>query len=1035
MKKILLFLLTTFLSLGTVQAQNDTQHWIAPLGKDPSAGTYQHRLYLSTSSTTPFPVTIYNNGTVIGTVTISFGNPQSFVVQNNLIETTNDAEKFVVSTKGLYLEGDFNFLCTLRSNSGSTHAEVLTSKGTAGLGTLFYAAATPVNQSANLSNTFASVLATEDNTTVTVSGYEPGVVFTNGWTGATTPSFTVNLDAGESYIIDAAADDSPINAAGGFIGAKIESTKDIVVSNGNYNGNFGTMGLGSDLIMDQSVPVDYLGNEFAIVKGNGLMTTPNVERVLIIAVEDDTEIYVNNALASGNPPIAIIDEGEWFIVPQSNYVLQGNGHYNMYINTTENVYVYQMLIGGLDNSNSGGYNYIPPLDCYLPKKISEVGLIQQIGTINATNLKLNITTESGATVTVNGAALPANAGPYPLAGTANWETYSVDNITGNITIESTKAMTAGMNGGVSTAGWGGYFAGFSTDPEIEVVTGECIPGLKIRTGDQYETYQWYLNGQPIPGANTLEITPTVPGEYYVEVLISGCNSRTSEVFEVYTCPTITTIDAVVCNDKTFTPVFTVSPQTIDPLKTVIVNQPAFGTVIVDAGTSDIYYTPDPGYNGPDTFTYQIFGDIGQYADTEIVTVNIEVIDLVVTPDTISGCEYDGIGTFDLSTADVTTFPGATFEYYPTLTDLNNGTNQIFNFDNYQSSEGSVYALVITPDGCEEPVEITLQYFPSPTVTDDTLTECYTEDEPVSAIFDLTTAVVTLDAPVTKEYYTTLANAEQGLNPIGNPSAFSSPSSEVFVKVINADGCFDIAVVTLVVIGPKYSEFLVDQYICLEDRVTLDAGAGYSSYQWSTGDTSPTITVGVGDYWVILGHDGCETRQEVTVYKTPEPVITKVDIENDNVTIHVTAGEPPYQYANTTTGMVWQSSNVFEDVPRGLNTFWVKDSFDCQPIAIPVIVPNVVNAITPNGDGNNDVVDYSELARLSYKMESLTLNIYDRYGSIIFQGNKTNGFKWDGKVNNKTVPTGTYWYTLMWHMDPDQLIKYEYNGWILVKNRE
>ncbi len=49
-------------------------------------------------------------------------------------------------------------------------------------------------------------------------------------------------------------------------------------------------------------------------------------------------------------------------------------------------------------------------------------------------------------------------------------------------------------------------------------------------------------------------------------------------------------------------------------------------------------------------------------------------------------------------------------------------------------------------------------------------------------------------------------------------------------------------------------------------VTLDAGPGYSSYLWSDGSTSRTLTVGqTGNYWVKVGNNaGCEASDTVSV---------------------------------------------------------------------------------------------------------------------------------------------------------------------------
>ena len=64
-------------------------------------------------------------------------------------------------------------------------------------------------------------------------------------------------------------------------------------------------------------------------------------------------------------------------------------------------------------------------------------------------------------------------------------------------------------------------------------------------------------------------------------------------------------------------------------------------------------------------------------------------------------------------------------------------------------------------------------------------------------------------------------------------------------------------------------------VCPGANKTLDAGAGYDSYQWSNGATSRTISVGPGTYTVTVSKDGCfATSAPVTVsyYAVTTPTI-------------------------------------------------------------------------------------------------------------------------------------------------------------------
>ncbi|WP_370898825.1 T9SS type B sorting domain-containing protein [Chryseobacterium gossypii] len=399
--------------------------------------------------------------------------------------------------------------------------------------------------------------------------------------------------------------------------------------------------------------------------------------------------------------------------------------------------------------------------------------------------------------------------------------------------------------------------------------------------------------------------------------------------------------------------------------------------------------------------------------------------------TIYACNNNGAGTatFDLTVADVFGDPNATKKYYPTLNDLNAGTNEITNPSSYVSAEGTVYVQVTSVDGCSDDATITLLFLPVVTVNDATIESCYIETNISTAAFDLTSANVTTQ-PGTKKFYTTFNNAMAQTNEILNPTAYISTSTTVYVRVTNMDGCFAISKINLVVLPPVYSNILKDKTICMEDRTDLDAGPGFDGYEWSTGATTQSIQgVGVGSYWVKLKTGECYTVQEVYVYASQQPVISSIDISNNTITVNVSGGQAPYQYS--LDGTNWQDSNVFTNLPRGEVKVYVKDSFDCIPVDVQVTVPNLLNAITPNGDNINDYVDYSALA---YK-KNLVFTVYDRYGNKLYQADKIRNYKWDGTSNGKKILTGTYWYTISWTENDKNNTQTQYSGWILVKNRE
>ncbi|KQT25846.1 chromophore lyase [Chryseobacterium sp. Leaf405] len=400
--------------------------------------------------------------------------------------------------------------------------------------------------------------------------------------------------------------------------------------------------------------------------------------------------------------------------------------------------------------------------------------------------------------------------------------------------------------------------------------------------------------------------------------------------------------------------------------------------------------------------------------------------------TLFGCNNNNVGlaTFNLTTAAVFGDPLATKKYYETMSDLNLGVNEIPNPTAFVSAEGTVYVKITSQFGCTAVAQIFLKFYPVVVVNDATLRACFIDSNPSMGSFDLTLAAVTTQSGITKTYYPSLADAQNGTNQILSANPYIAPNGVIFIKVTNGNGCFAIAKVTLVVIPPVYSNILEDKIICIEDKTTLDAGPGFASYEWSTGATTQTITnVGVGTYWVKLKTGQCITTQKVKVYPSEQPVIANVEIASTTVTVNVIGGTAPYKYSMD--GINWQDSNVFNNVPRGDNYIHVKDAYDCEPIDITIVVPNLVNVITPNGDGINDVIDYSALGN----KQNLIFNIFDRYGTKIFQADKSNGYKWDGTIAGKKVPTGTYWYSVTWNENDKKSTLFKYSGWVMVKNRE
>ena len=381
MKRLLtiLFLLSLFTNIN---AQFDTEHWFAPMADASNGSEAQQYIYVSTNESTPFKVDIYNNNVIIGTINnLSKGSPQKFYIPREYIITSNNTEINAKATLGLHLVGEKKFFANLRF-SVFNHAEILTSKGKSALGKKFYIGMGEqyLNRSENTNrilNAMIGVIATEDKTTITLSDYDPNVIFSDE---STDDSKTISLNKGESYIFEAKISSNLNPNLSGLIGAQLDADKPISVTNGNFL-SLAENEDNVDILMDQSVPIERIGTEYVVLKGNGTangLTNGYTEKSLVIATEDNTEVYVNGSTT----PITTLSKGQFYFI-RGNFYNPSSNIYNLYIKSTKPIYVYQFLAGtdgtdGTPEFATGGFNFIPALSCYLPSSIDEIGFVDLI---------------------------------------------------------------------------------------------------------------------------------------------------------------------------------------------------------------------------------------------------------------------------------------------------------------------------------------------------------------------------------------------------------------------------------------------------------------------------------------------------------------------------------------------------------------------------------------------------------------------------------------------------------------------------------
>jgi gliding motility-associated-like protein/uncharacterized repeat protein (TIGR01451 family) len=571
-----LFSIIFLLLIDGTYAQLSDLHYLPPLKQGRNNHAIRNQaIYLSTPEPTSFVVNAYRgtSTTPLATFNLSNTNPIVYTLgngDNGITLVTNNNTGVVINNAGLRFEAPSGnrFYVNYRGTSGAQAAS-LTSKGRVAMGTSFKWGGIPnLGNHISKSNTLG-IMATEDGTTVTVSGYNPNCRFRigNSTYGLTDDSYTINLNANESFVFEAYVGTAN-NAAQsqGWIGADIDSNKDIVISNGGLNfGRIATSG-NRDAGIDQPVPVNSLGKEYVFVRGGGHVNG-STEFPLIIATADNTSIYIN-----GNAtPLATINEGEYFAVPSSYYSSTVAGA-NMLVETSKDAYAYQCLAGAT-GTHTAGMNFIAPVNCLLPDFMDNIPDIRNMAGTDFTGGMTIIasTTTPDSNIIVNSSIDGVITKPtaIPVAGTANWKTFFIPNLRGDISVTSTGPMAIGFFGFDGAKGVAGYFSGFDTVPEvsIEITTagGGCLPDDDVFTATaNFDAYQWYRDGQIIPGANSPVFTSTIAGDYFVRGTKGPC-TYDSQPLDVYYCDPDIVVTKTVDNSQIVegeTAIFTITVQNL-----------------------------------------------------------------------------------------------------------------------------------------------------------------------------------------------------------------------------------------------------------------------------------------------------------------------------------------------------------------------------------------------------------------------------------------------------------------------------------------
>lgn len=346
------------------------------------------------------------------------------------------------------------------------------------------------------------------------------------------------------------------------------------------------------------------------------------------------------------------------------------------------------------------------------------------------------------------------------------------------------------------------------------------------------------------------------------------------------------------------------------------------------------------------------------------------------------------------------------------------------------SDSKTYYATQTVNGCESTTKLTVTVsVANGGIPANDYTTAFCNDTTANTktvnLNDYKTSLIANTSSLTFEFYDsanqlTANPANQKLN-IGL-NAFN-------IKISNALGCFVYVKLNLTLDPKPVLNLPASAEFCSGQSVDLDAGSGFSSYEWTKGGSGTPISSNqilnvttAGTYNLKVKNSfGCENSASVTVTQSSLGTITGVQIVNSTATVIMSnSGNFLYSLDNA----VWQASNIFNNLSNGNHTVYVKTSGDCVIGQMNFTIFNVPNSFTPNADGINDTwkIDGME------NYPNSDIKVYDRNGKLVLSKITAGTFEWDGKFDSRALPTGSYWYIIK--VSDGRIL----NGWLLIKNR-
>jgi gliding motility-associated-like protein len=279
------------------------------------------------------------------------------------------------------------------------------------------------------------------------------------------------------------------------------------------------------------------------------------------------------------------------------------------------------------------------------------------------------------------------------------------------------------------------------------------------------------------------------------------------------------------------------------------------------------------------------------------------------------------------------------------------------------------------------------------------------------------------------------NPAAGLNNPNTKNPVATPENTTTYTVSSSiSSCIATAGITIRTVPYPAAFAGPDTTICFNTVAQLQATTDGSSFNWlpdpSLNDINspdPVVKPVSSRSYILYTHDtrGCPKPGIDTVTVT---VLKKINAFAGRDTTVVT-GQPLQLQASGGTGYKWipaeglSADDVANPVamfsaspPQGrllykvimFNEAGCMDSAYIQ-VKVFATLPDIFvpSAFTPNSDGRNDFFQPVAAGMQSIEM----FHVYNRWGQLIYSANTVNGRGWDGSVNGRPQPNGSFVWIL------------------------